>query len=276
MSKKLDEYDDIMDGGQEPDETPSDTDVSPKGELIPDDVEPKKDDSIDEGNETPKTDEPDDSQVPEGTGEQTPALSPLEQKFVDLGLDKQFKGGLAEAIERLPNMNKYITDLEAQRNALQAQATRTPEPAKPESQGPSDEDWENDPIGTMRRFADSTLKTVGETVNQTVAQVKLDNFIASKPDFNDLRPLMTEKLQENPQLGQLGTEAIPVLYQMAKAVQLANAIPPPPATSPAPAPDKASARTSTGKKESTPSKNDPNYWHTKTEKEIEQEFGYAD
>jgi len=276
MTIEEEKFDDIIDGGQEPDETLSDTDVSPKGELIPDDVEPKKDDSIDEGNETPKTDEPDDSQVPEGTGEQTPALSPLEQKFYDLGLDKQFKGGLAEAIERLPNMNKYITDLEAQRNALQAQATRTPEPAKPEPQGPSNEDWETDPIGTMRRFVDSKLKTVDETVNRTVAQVKLDNFVASKPDFNDLRPLMAEKLQDNPQLGQLGTEAVPILYNLAKADQMAKATPPPPATPPAPPPDKASAQTSTGKKESTPSKDDPNYWLDKSEKDIEKECGYAD
>ena len=117
---------DLMDDGDPKPEPESDTKTSPKGEEIPSDITPPpefKEDEILEKDEPSKTDEPAE-QVPEGTEDKV-ELSETEKRFIELGLDKQFKGGLSEAIQRLPDMNKYITALENERNALRSQ-TATP------------------------------------------------------------------------------------------------------------------------------------------------------
>ena len=269
-----DNFDDITDDGEGPVEEPIvDPTTSLKGEIIPDDLKVKPADVIDEDEPSkPVEAEPEPVQPPEGTEEPSPEVNPYDQKFQELGLDRQFPGGIADMLSRQRETNKYISDLEAQRNALRdQQATPKPEPV----QAPSDEDLVNSPVAVINQMLESRIQTVQETVNQRLDNAQLERFVESKSDFHDMEPFMAEAFRDHPELIALGTKAVPVLYKMAKATQLSRAKATPP-TRTEPVPDKGSAQTSTGKKITTPDINDPEYWRDKSPEEIEKIVGYRD
>lgn len=248
---------------EEPEEVKSDTKVSKAGEEIPEGFEPKIVDEEFMAEEPPKVTEPVVEPTPPDTGK-PPELSPLEQAFIDKGLDKQF-GSIEEMMERVPVMNRHIDDLSVERKklrALQEEATPEPEPEKL----PSSDEFYADPISAINKMMDSREGATNKRLNDMEA----DTFISSKADYEDMEPLMEEALRDNPWMAAGGTKALKALYQMAKGRQLSKLAGQP---APAPAPKKASAESSVGKKSPPVDKNDPSYWVDKTPKEIEDELG---
>jgi hypothetical protein len=272
MSGLEKEINDLMEPGEGLEST---TKVSLTGEEIPSDLEPETDPDISqiiEDEPAPKTDEPAEEQAPEGTGE--PELSDHEKKFFELGLDKQFKGGLDEVLQRIPNMNKYISDLELRnKTLLENQATPPAEPAKPEL--PSAEEFYEKPIESIQKMLNAKVNEQLSGINEKLIQYEAKNFENSVPDYKQMEPLMMDQLNLNPGLKQLGTDAFPILYKMAKAQQLSDTAPAP-TTPEVKVIDKASAETSAGKKVTPVDKTDPAYWQGKSRAEIAKELGVTD
>ena len=172
-------------------------------------------------------------------------------------------------MDRVPETNRYVTRLEQELAELRQRVTREPEP-EPTIDG---EGLAIDPAEAISKFVDSKFNTINRTVEERLEMLDYQQFVASKPDFDSMRPLMAEQLQMYPHLADLKMKAFPVLYKMAKAEQLAKAKAAP--AQPATPADKSSAQTSVGKKETTPSRDDPSYWRGKTLKEMEAELGFA-
>ena len=237
------------------------------GEEIPEDV--KVDDSPVVEETPPKTDEPepDAEPAPEGTGDEV-ILTDAEKVFAaDPNLVKRF-GSVEQMIARQGETDKYLTDLERQRNYFRDQATPQKEP---KVEAPSDEDFNEDPVGTIDRIVQGKMAGV----NQKIQSMEYNSFAQSKSDFAEMDPLMQEQLSQNPELQSLGYKALPILYKMAKADQIARAKATQPAPAVVPKPDKTHAETSTGKKEPVLSKDTLEYYKNMTLKEIEAEVGHA-
>jgi hypothetical protein len=250
--------------GEEPEvEVEPDGRVSLKGEEIPDSVKPLEDSIVSE--EPAKVEEPEKPAL-EDTAEEI-QLSEAEKAFAqDERLVKRY-GSLEEMINRYGETDKYVTDLERERNYYRDTATPKEEPEK---KAPSYEDFQEDPLGTIDKMVEGRMSEV----NRRLEDVRAQAFISSKPDFNELQPLMEEELKQSPGLSSLGYDALPVLYKMAKAAQLAAASAKTPKAE-VPPPKKEHAETATGKKGDALSKDDPQYWAGKTAKEIEDEIGFA-
>jgi hypothetical protein len=256
------DYSDLVDDGKDEKVVESDDRTSPAGEIIPDDSKTIKDEII-EPAQPVKVEEPE-KVIEDTTG--TPE-NPYDTRFKELGLDTQFKGGVEEMFSKQPATNKYISDLERERNYYRDEANRAPE-AKPEV-SLTGEDFDNDPMAVVNQIVDSKITHV----NTQLANMEAKQFINSKSDYTKLEPLMMAEARENPALAAMGVAAIPILYKMAKATELSQAkaatTVPPPVTQE----QKDNATTTTGRKEVTPNKNDPRYWQGKTVKEMEDEIG---
>jgi hypothetical protein len=263
----LENYDDILDGEPQPDEVQSDTRVSPLGDEIDESVKSVKEEIVEEEVEKPsKTEEP--KEPPEDTEEEPSEQHPLEKQFYEAGLDKQFKGGLEELLRRVPDMNKYITALEAERKTLRDQmATREPEPR----QAPSADDLYNDPSGVISKIVDEKIGAV----NEKLAEMEVKSFVNSKPDFDEMQPLMREQLEKNPGLGALGYGAVPVLYQMAKATQLEKVAADAAKKASQPVVNKESAETSVSKKAVPIDENSMESYKDMSIEEMRRKFGYT-
>lgn len=237
------------------------------GEEIPEDV--KVDDSPVVEETPPKTEEPvpDAEPAPDGTGDEV-VLTDAEKAFAaNPNLVKRF-GSVEQMIERQGETDKYLTDLERQRNYHRDQATPKEEP---KVEAPSFEDFNEDPVGTIGRIVQDQL--VG--VNKRLSDGEYNAFKQSKSDFADMDPLMQEQLNQNPELQSLGYRALPILYKMAKADQIARAKAAQPVPAAVPKPDKTHAETSTGKKEPVLPKDTLEYYKNMSLKEIEAEVGHA-
>jgi len=250
----------------------SDDKVSPQGEKIPDNVIPDESPVVDEtppktDETTLKTDESEQGSRIGGTGDEV-QLTETEKAFADdENLVKRY-GSLSEMINQQGRTDKYIGKLEEERNYFRSQATSKEEP---KVEAPSIEDFTDDPMNAVEKLVDNRM--VG--VNAKLQKMEYDNFVQSKADFADVELLMDEQLRQNPELKMLGYGALPILYKMAKADQISRAKATQPQPAPVPKPDKTHAETSAGKKIAVLSKDDPRYWHDKTNKEIEDEVGFA-
>lgn len=255
----------LIDGEPAPEtEQKPDGRVTVKGEEVPDDVTEVDEKIVDE-TKSSKPGEPE-GVTPE-TEEPKP-LSPEEARFRELGLGKQYPGGIKQMIESQPRTNKYIAEIEAERKRYREEmANREPEA---QIEPPSRDDFFDDPMGTINRVMDSKL----DGVNEQFDNIRVEAFINSKQDYKQLEPMMIQQLEQNPALKTLGANAVPVLYQMAKATQLSQAqstqeVQPNPEA-------KANAETSTGKKATPPDKSSRAYWQGKSLKEMEEELGYSE
>lgn len=265
-----DNFSDLIEGDEPEIEIKSDSTVSLRGEEIPKEVipEPETEQLIDD-EPTSKPVEPE--KVIEGT--EPPSVEPesydAETHFNEQGLGKQFKGGLKELIERFPETNKYITQVEAERNHWKERAA-TPKAEPPEA--PSAEDFYNDFPGSLNKVLDSKLNEV----NERFEEMEVKTFQDSKQDFDDMAPQMMQELRNTPEIGQLGkAKAMKILYQMAKGTEISRA------SAEAskrvvgqPLPDKANAETPTGKK-APPVVKDKAYYEGLTEAELEKELGVS-
>jgi hypothetical protein len=255
---------DLMEGG-EPQPVKSTDRVALTGETIDSDVVDMPVNIIEEI--PAKNEEPE--RVIQKTAV-TPEMSPVEKRFLELGLDKQFKGGLSEAIERIPDMNRYINDLTHERKALKELREQQVTPQAKPAEAPSADDFYNDPINVLSKVVDSRL----ESVNRQFEEMRAESFINSKSDFHAMEPLMEGLLQQNPGLKQLGVQALPILYQMAKGSQLSQ-VAAEASRKATPSPRKSSAETGVGARVTKPDINDLSYWRGKTRKEMEEEIGFA-
>lgn len=258
-----DHFQEIMETEPKPEVTPEEKPApSVAGEAVPAVVEQKLTDIMEE--DSPKPVEPE--KVIGETEEPAPETeSNTPQEMFDAqGLIKQYPGGLQELIESQANTNKYITGLEAERNALRDTAT----PKAPEL--PSEQDFIDDPINSTNKLMDSRLSAI----NQRLDNSEMANFTNSKPDITDMVPHMEQALRENPGIGQLSkVDAMKALYDIAKGKQITRAsadaskgiVTPPP-------PVKANAETSVGKK-SAPVVKDQEYYLNMTPAEREKELG---
>jgi hypothetical protein len=260
----LDNFDDLIDNGNEPEEKVPVGSVSPKGDEVPPDVKPREDDVIDDSKTVP----PQKEDTADGTEE--PELSKyeqLEKEFTERGLDKQFKKGIAEMFDRVPEMNRHITRLEQEAAERRRQeATPVAEPMKP----PSAEEFYEHPAEAVKRMIQAEM----QGINTRLTKAEMETFVNSKPDFKDLEPMMTAELNANPGLQALGINALPILYKMAKAEQLSR-LAEQPKKEPTPGPNKELAKSTTGKKTSTPPTDSLEYWANKSLKDIEREIGFS-
>ena len=241
-------FDDMIEG-----ETPE-LDVKPDGTVAIEEEQLETPDISQFVEEEPSKIEEPETVIPET---EVAHVSPFEQKFNELGLSRQFPGGIDEMLSKIPDMNRYITSLEGERNALRDR--QAPEQPNPE---PTTEDIFDDP----RNYIKQAVAGEMETVNNKLADYEYKSFVASKPDFAQMEPLMEEQLRNNPGLRTLRLDAMPILYRMAKSEQVLNA--PPPAPAPAPTVNKDSAQISASKKVET-NKDTSNM----TMKELENHFG---
>jgi hypothetical protein len=247
--------------------------VTLQGEEIPADVTLDESPVVDET--PPKTEETtseseksEQESRTEGTGDEV-VLTEVEKAFADDESLVKRHGTLKQMVVDQGKTDKYVTDLEAERNYYRDMAT--PNPVKPEVKSPSFEDFNEDPMGTIDKLIQSRM--VGQ--DKKIQKIEYNNFVQSKSDFTDVEPFMDEQLKQNPNLAMLGYDALPILYKMAKADQIARAKATQPQPVPVPKPDKTHAETSAGKKKAVLSTDDPRYWHGKSQKEIEDEVGFA-
>ncbi len=266
--EKPEELDDsLIDGGMPEVEVKPDGSVSLKGDEIPEGVEPVEDDVI-EKDVPPKADEPepDAEPAPRGTDAEQEQVSEIEKKFQESpSLVKRF-GTVENMLERMPDTDKYITNLEAERNEYREKATPKEEPSKP----PSVEEFYENPVEIVKQL----IQDESQSMRTEMSDMKIESFISSKKDFAEMEPFMMEQLKLHPELKSLGPKAAPILYTMAKGVQISRAVNKP-NPAPAPVPDKTKAEASVGKKTEAISKDDPRYWRDKTIPEMEDELGFA-
>jgi len=252
-------------------EIASDGRVTLSGEEIPDDVKVVEDNVVEE-EPVSKSDEPEipEEPAPEATEtEEEKKVSAFEERFyADERLVKRF--GTPEAmLERIPETDKYISRLEEERNYFRDRATPKEEP---KHEAPSEEDFNNDPFKAIDRLIESRTAPL----KQELYAVKYQNFVNSKPDFKAMEPLMEKVINDNPGLKRLGLDALDIAYKVAKAEQFSEAKPAAPQPAPTPKPDKTHAEAGSGKKKAVQvDKNSLDYWRGKTQKEIEEEVGFA-
>lgn len=207
--------------------------------------------------ETPKTDVP-----PEPAQEPTP-YDKLVAKFQELGLDRQFKGGIDEALDRLPNMNKYITDLEKERNQYRDHILSKQEPPV-EAPEP---DFYDDPKSAI----DARLAQERTAWTTEIENMKIQNFRDGHKDYDELMPTMLEVGREYPGLINLKpSEAVRLIYSLAKAKTIPKVVEQVRAQ---PDPSKAVSTTDTKKK--APSYTAEDYTKMSVE-ELEKLFGVED
>jgi len=261
----VDNFDDLIDGTPEKDvDISADGRVTVKGEEIPDGNRSVEEDVIDDSKTTPPQDE-----APEGTESEQDEPSPFDEfmdKFREYGLEGQFKGGPEEMLRRVPEMNRYITQLEQERAQWRKQQTTQQESAEV----PFPEDFYERPAEVIKKMIQNEMADV----NKELQTMKYQAFVSSRPDFRELEPIMQEQLDANPGLQALGVDAVPVLYQMAKAQQLAK-LAEQTKKVPEAGPDKELATSTTGKKTKSPPQNSKEYWQGKSLKEIERELGFS-
>lgn len=269
-----DNFSDLVEGGEPEAEIKSDSKVSLTGEEIPKEVIPEPDvEQLTDDSTISKPGEPEapkGDQVPEGTEPPVAEPEPYnpEEHFKSQGMDRQFKGGLKELLDRFPETNRYITALETRNKELEGKAA-TPE-AEPEA--PSAEDFYNDFPGSLKKALGSELNKV----NERFEEMEVKAFQESKPDFKEMIPQMMVELRNSPEVGQLGRpEAIKILYRLAKQTEISRA-----STEASkrvvgkPLPDKANAETPTGKKV-PPVVKDKAYYNSLSEAELEKELGVS-
>lgn len=259
--KNINDYSDLLDGGDDK-VVETGARVSLAGEEIPKTMEIIEPEIV-EPVQPVKVEEP-----PEVIPDTTVAPeNPYDTRFKELGLDTQFKGGVEEMFSKQPATNKYIAQIEAERNHYRDMANRPPE-AKPEVPL-TGEDFDNDPLAIVNQIVDSRITDV----NTKLVEMEAKQFIGSKEDYGKMEPLMMAEAREHPELASMGVKAMPILYKMAKATQLseakAAAVVPPPVTEE----QKKNAVTTTGRKEVAPDKDKMEYWAEKTQKEMIEEIG---
>lgn len=175
----------------------------------------------------PESGDPQDGDPTEPTGDELEPESgdpenPYDVQFRELGLDKQFQGGVPDALSRLPHMNKYQTHL-AQENAelkRKLEETNRPEPRGNNEYDP-EQFYQNPYPHLDGRYA--TVEQVRSLQGQLQADQDarardgLNRFMQEHPDFNQVLPVMQQVLAMEPGYGQL-RDPLPVLYREAKRV----------------------------------------------------------
>ncbi len=217
----------------------------------------------------PQPTEPETPVVEETSAEPEP--HPYDKAFIERGLNKQFPGGVTEVITRIPDMNKYITTLEQANAAYRRQYGDIAQPKREEPPPPTADDFMVDPVNAVTRIFENKWSQVQERLDN----MEVKAFRDTHKDYNDLLPVMNEKLAENPRLAMLGIEAIPVLYTMAKAEKLSQAAQTTQPKAPAVTPDKARAVSSAGGKKTVTPARSVEDWMNMSTKDIEKEIGFA-
>ena len=196
--------------------------------------------------------------------EDTVELTPEEKLFAEKGLDKQYPGGIQDLIERAPDTNKYLSDLEKERNHYRDQL-------KLQGQEPPAEAEFNyeDPKASI----EAMIGKRDPVSQQEFEDFKVQNFIKSKgDDFSRLHPKMEQKLRELPGLAKLPPgEAVEVLFGIAKAEEMRQAIEK--AQGDSPPPDKDLAETDVLGIAKDKTQKSPEDYARMSDEDMEKEFG---
>ncbi|MFA5382267.1 MAG: hypothetical protein WC356_03810 [Candidatus Micrarchaeia archaeon] len=153
-------------------------------------------------------------------------LNPYEQKFKELGLDKQYTS-IDDMIERIPFYNKYTTQV-AQENAQLKRDLEERDKRMRDLQTRRDEpDVEYDPNRFVERpheYLDKRYPTRDEiaALQQRVQKSeedrlaeKVERFSEKHPDVAQLQPFMMQLYQQDPGYGYL-RDPLTALYRAAK------------------------------------------------------------
>lgn len=195
-----------------------------KGEGAPPQETPANDD-LETSVSQPQADPSKPAESPTETEEKVD-LTPYEKAFIEKGLDKQFKGGIEEAIERIPDMNRYITQLEQQNAEYRrwlAQQQVQPKSPEPEHVEYEPDKFIENPFDTLdRRYA---RPDAIQALEAKIEGIEIRNFIQSKPDFDKVAPIMQSTIGEYPELLNMPRpQALRILYEVAKARQIPSLV----------------------------------------------------
>jgi len=164
--------------------------------------------------------------APEPVVEEKIELNPYEQKFVEMGLDKQYKS-IDDMIDRIPFYNKYTTQV-AQENAQLKRDLEERDRRMRDLQTRRDEpDVEYDPNRFVERpheYLDKRYPTRSEIaeLQQRVQKAeedrlaeRVERFSEKHPDVAQLQPFMMQLYQQDPGYGYL-RDPLTALYRAAK------------------------------------------------------------
>jgi len=197
-------------------------------------------------------------------------VNPIQKAFTEAGLEKQFPGGVEEMIRRVPELNKYKTQLEQQNAEYRKQFESQP---KKEIEKPSIDDFYNNPTEVIEKLVNQRVAAVEEKMEQQ----EIKNFIASKEDYKTMLPEMTNQLELNPGLEYLPKpEAVRVLYQLAKAAQIPAMVSDATRKVQKTIPDRSKAESSPGKSQKGTVEKSVDDWINMPLKEMEKELGVND
>ena len=211
--------------------------------IIDDDnVEDTDDDSQDGADEglnleTSKddTDDEDDGDDDDGDdGDDDGDVDPITQRFTQLGLDKKYTDPLA-ALESIRHADAAITQARQDNSELtrllveSRKSVPTEEQVKERLPEISDEDFFEDPIGSLKKLGVlgpkenvNVKEEVQNAVNDAIAldriQRNYETFVSNTQDFGAMMPVMEQIYKENPSMRYLPLdEGAKVLYELAKA-----------------------------------------------------------
>ena len=150
-------------------------------------------------------------------------LTAQEKRFIELGLDKQFPGGIEQLIENMPKFNATFTQaLQKQQPQQVVQQT----PTNP--QQVTDESYQEDPLSGVKTLLaqQEQVRLQGEQAQLTrMDQIEYDTFMAGKGDGTQMLPFMVQASNNNPALQSLPVrDYMPILYDIAKASQIPTAV----------------------------------------------------
>lgn len=227
---------------------PSENDVAPVEEPV---VVP-----VPDGDTTPET-------PPKGdTTEDTPAVGeetpPEPSTFQKLGLDKTYATE-DDAFNALVEKEKTITRHQMERQNHDDRISRlesrpAPQPTVTHQAEVSAEDFENDPQGSLDKLGyvkkDDVYGVAGMVTNDALDRRDAQEFAASKPDFEELSPVMNRIGSQTQGLNHMSRKAATeYLYMKAQEITGRTQLTPKPTVvTPAPgANNKPNANTSGGK-----------------------------
>jgi hypothetical protein len=149
-------------------------------------------------------------------------LTAQEKRFVELGLDKQFPGGIDQLIENMPKYNAAFTQTLQKRSQPEQQQVETKPPPV------TDESFQEDPltgVKTLLAQHGQTLAQQQQAQQQRMDQIEYDSFMASKVDSPQMLQSMIDISNNTPSLQTLPVrEYMPILYGLAKAAQIPTAV----------------------------------------------------
>ena len=172
--------------------------------------------------------------------------------FALYGLDKKYETP-AEALKANAFQEQEIQRLryEIQQRDQQLQSAQRPLPQDPPTEGADDDDIYTNPEAAMAKRGFVRKDQVETMLDQRLQVDRMNKFIEETPDYQELEPVMSRILQENPAIQAFGPhKAVKTLHTLAK-MEVAKHTKPKPKVTVKPSADSSRAVTAGGNKGGT-------------------------